>query len=48
MRLAKDLGLTLEQALEMSNLEFCLWVSYYTLEAKEQKEHMRKTKNGRR
>jgi len=49
MRLSKDLGQSLEQTLEMSNLEFTLWVAYYNLEGKKQKEHMRKAKrNGRR
>lgn len=49
MQLSKDLGQTLETTLEMSNLEFALWVAFYTMEGKRQKENMRKAKrNGRR
>ena len=48
MRLAKDLGRTLEEILELSNLEFRLWVAYYNLEAKERQAATRKAKNGRR
>lgn len=48
MRLAKDLGRTLEELMEMSTLEFKLWAGYYTLEAKEREAAMRKKKNGRR
>ena len=40
MRLAKDLGLTLEKALDMSTLEFKMWAAYYSLENKEQKGRM--------
>lgn len=48
-KLAKDLGRTFEEILEMSDLEFKYWVAYYTLEYKERKEAMRKNKkNGRR
>lgn len=35
MFIAKELGLTLEKALEMSDLEFRMWVAYYRLEAKD-------------
>jgi len=48
MQLAKDLGRTLEEIMEMSTLEFKLWVTYYSMEAKERQKQMRKGKNGRR
>jgi hypothetical protein len=48
MMLSKDLGQTLEQTLEMSTLEFKLWVAYYNVEAKHRKEQQRKAKHGRR
>lgn len=46
MRICRDLGLTLEQGMEMSQLEFKLWVAYYTMEHKEQKKV--EAQNGRR
>ena len=46
MRLCRDLGLTLEQGMEMSVLEFKLWAAYYTLENKEQKKQEKR--HGRR
>lgn len=48
MRLAKDLGRTLEEIMEMSSLEFKLWIAFYNLENKEQKAAMRKMNHGRR
>lgn len=48
LQLAKDLGRTLEEIMEMSTLEFKLWVAYYVIEAKERKNQARKGKNGRR
>lgn len=45
MFIAEKLGLTLEKALEMSDLEFRLWIAYYTNQAKEQK---RALKDGKR
>jgi len=45
MRVCKDLGLTLEQGMEMSVLEFKLWVAFYNLEQKEAKGQMQ---DGRR
>jgi hypothetical protein len=45
MFIAEKLGLTLEQALELSDLEFRLWIAYYTNQAKEQKRAM---DNGKR
>lgn len=48
MRLAKDLGQTLEQLLEMSDLEYRMWMAYYNIDYKKQQESMRKRKNGRR
>lgn len=48
MKLAKDLGRTLEEIMEMSSLEFKMWVAYYSLDYKERKAEARKQKNGRR
>lgn len=46
MFIAKELGLTLKQALEeISDLEFRMWIAYYKHEAKERERAM---KNGRR
>jgi hypothetical protein len=45
MFIAKELGLTIEQALELSDLEFRMWIAYYRLEAKERERSM---KHGRR
>jgi len=46
--LSKELGQTLETTLEMSTLEFKMWVAYYSLEGKQRKEQQRKAKHGRR
>lgn len=46
--LSKELGQSLETTLEMSTLEFKLWVAYYSLEGKQRKETQRKAKHGRR
>lgn len=48
MKLAKELGRTLEELMEMSSLEFKMWVAYYNLDYKERKAEARKQKNGRR
>lgn len=48
LRLAKDLGRTLEEIMEISTLEFKMWVAYYNLQQKEQEKSMRKAKHGRR
>ena len=48
MRLCKDLGMTLEKAMEMSQLEFKLWVAYYNIDHKEQKKQEQGRRNGRR
>jgi len=46
MFIAKELGLTLKQALEeLSDLEFRMWVAYYSQDAKEKERAM---KHGRR
>jgi hypothetical protein len=37
-RLAKDLGLTLEQVFEMTTIEFKTWAAFYNWEAKETKK----------
>jgi len=48
LTLAKDLGRTLEEIMEMSTLEFKMWVAYYNMEAKDRQKQMRKGKHGRR
>lgn len=48
LRLAKDLGRTLEEVMEISTLEFGYWVAYYKLQNAEQQKAARKVKNGRR
>lgn len=37
-RLAKDLGLRVEQVMEMNTAEFAGWVAFYKWEADEQKK----------
>lgn len=46
-RLAKDLGLLVEQVLEMSIAEFAGWAAFYKIEAEETKKAIDKAK-GRR
>jgi hypothetical protein len=41
-RLGKDLGLTLEQLMEMSVEEFKIWAAFYSWEAKEIKKQSRR------
>jgi hypothetical protein len=41
-RLAKDLGLTLEQVFDMSVEEFQTWIAFYTWEHKEMDKQMKK------
>lgn len=41
-RLAKDLGLTLEQVFEMTTVEFQTWVAFYSWEHKENKKQMQR------
>ena len=48
LKLAKDLGRTLEEIMEISTLEFKIWVAYYSLQHKERQKEARKGKNGRR
>jgi hypothetical protein len=45
MMVAEKLGLTLEQAMDLSHLELRLWAAYYSLQKKENERAM---KNGRR
>jgi len=45
--LAKDLGLLVEQVLEMSTAEFAGWAAFYKYEADEQRKAMQQAK-GRR
>lgn len=44
MFIAKELGLTLDKALEMSDLEFRMWIAYYRHEAKERERAMNRGK----
>lgn len=44
MFIAKELGLTLEKALDMSDLEFKLWIAYFRNEAKERERAMNRGK----
>ncbi len=46
-RLAKDLGRTVEEILEMSTAEFAGWAAFYKIEAEETKRALDKAK-GRR
>ena len=41
-RLAKDLGLTLEQVFEMTVDEFQIWAAFYSWEHKETKKQMQR------
>jgi hypothetical protein len=43
LRLAKDLGLTLDSILDMSRTEFQLWAAFYIIEADETKKAMKKS-----
>jgi hypothetical protein len=42
MFLAKELGKSLEEIMEISNLEFVMWAAYYSLEKKQRERSMRK------
>ena len=44
-RLAKDLGLTLEQVFEMTTIEFRTWVAFYNWEHKEMKKAQQKSRS---
>ena len=44
-RLAKDLGLLVEQVLEMSMTEFMGWAAFYRMEAEENKKAMQKSRS---
>jgi len=46
-RLAKDLGRTVAEILEMSNHEFIGWMAYYKMEAKEYKRQMEQARRKR-
>jgi hypothetical protein len=43
-RLARDLGLTLEQVYEMSVTEFRTWAAYYSWEANEAKRQSQRSR----
>lgn len=47
LRLGKDLGLTLEQVMDMSIAEFQHWAAFYKLEAEENKKAMEKARRSR-
>lgn len=42
MFLAKELGKTLEEIMEISSLEFTMWAAFYQMEAKRRDARMRK------
>jgi hypothetical protein len=44
-RLAKDLGLTVEQVMEMSQAEFAGWAAFYKYEHEEHKKAMQKSRS---
>ena len=44
-RLAKDLGLTVEQIMEMSQAEFAGWAAFYKYEHEEQKKAMQRARS---
>jgi hypothetical protein len=44
-RLAKDLGLLVEQVLNMSVAEFVGWAAFYKIEAEEHKKAMQKSRS---
>jgi hypothetical protein len=43
-RLAKDLGLLVEQVLEMSTVEFVGWAAFYKIESEEIKKSMNRSR----
>jgi hypothetical protein len=43
-KLAKDLGLMVEQVLDMSTAEFVGWAAFYKIEAEETKKAMDKAR----
>lgn len=47
-RLAKDLGLKVEDVLEMNVVEFRGWVAFYKIEQDEQRKAMQQAKSRRR
>jgi hypothetical protein len=46
-RLAKDLGLLINDVLEMTTAEFTGWAAFYKIEAEETKKAMDKAKRSR-
>jgi len=44
-RLAKDLGLLVEQVLEMTTDEFLGWAAFYKMEAEEHKKQMQQARS---
>jgi len=47
-RLAKDLGRTVKEVMQMTNAEFMGWVAFYKYEAEENKKAMQRAKAPRR
>lgn len=47
-RLAKDLGRTVEEILEISNAEFAGWAAFYKMEYDELKKQQQRSNGGRR
>lgn len=48
MFVAKELGKTLEELMQISTLEFTLWAAYFSLEAKEREKQKRAIQHGRK
>lgn len=44
-RLAKDLGLTIPQVMDMSAAEFAGWAAFYKYEAEENKKSLQKQRS---
>lgn len=46
-KLAKDLGQTVEQIMQMTTAEFMGWIAYYKLEVEEERKAMNRAKTRR-
>lgn len=44
-RLGKDLGLTIEQVMQMTQAEFAGWAAFYKFEAEENRKAMQKSRS---
>lgn len=48
MFLAKELGKTLEEIMEITTLELTMWAAFYQMEGKKREGKMRAIQNGQR